>query len=256
MYLELIARNYNRLSKSEKKVADKITNNQINIYQDSIFEAAKIAGVSASLINKFCIKIGVSGWKTLKGIGFLSLTQKREESFFGYEFNIINNLIDELKHDLDNKINLLHQKITKANQVIIFANGNTKMIAKIFAAKMRQLNLRIDVFDYTTSIVLINEDIFPIFISISGDNKKYQYYLAFKKLNRKNSCYITFNEKDYDFHGLQINLGVYNIFSATEKAFPLASDVFLLALLNQIVKLQFDAKKELFEKLDTNKKYY
>lgn len=251
---KIIENNYAKLSKSEKLVADKILSDEINVIQHSITQAAQIAGVSVSLINKFCIKCGFSGWKTLQGLFYNSLHEpiKNVAGMFEEDFVALQNIFNLKKNYINAQINKLNNDIQKSKKIVFFANSNTHKLVEVIAFKLNKLGINTTIYSLveSPSIIFSNDDCI-IFVSMSGWNsnqKIRQYSEQFKKC--KKQYIITFGSA-INIKGVNvIALDAYNRFPKQEKSFPIITDVFMLYLLNKLVYYRLNNTEGIIEEID------
>lgn len=251
---DLINEKMNELSRSEKIIANKIIDGSISPLHHSITQAAQIAGVSISLVNKFCNKIGASGWKTFRSLCFLELRSKNQKAskLLSDEYNLLENTLVDKEKEISKFISSLYSNMNKSEKVIIFANGTTKMIVDTIAYKLNKLDGNIVTYDYTESFIHVNFNNTILFVSISGLNDKISYYQ--RSYTNKNQFLITFGE-DKKFEGTKLSLGIYKNFSKLEKSFPVITDVFMHFILNKLVSKRLEEitlikKKIINTKLD------
>lgn len=260
MVEKIIKQNYSKLSPMEKKVANKILDGQINVLHHSITQAANIAGVSVSLISKFCSKCGFSGWKTLSGIAFASLrtdsTSGEGNLFFSEQYMDLHNFLANKHKHLNLLLKKLNDDIDKSKKVIFFANSNTQKLVEVVAFKLNKLNLNAHVYSFTESSIIISaKNDCVIFVSVSGINSETKirhYSELFSKCDKQHL--ITFGNRMNIKNVNQIAIGHYNQFPKYEKSFPIITDGFMLYILNKIVEHQIIKNPHIQDVVDKTKK--
>ncbi len=183
-----IKKQYNKLTKSEKRVADFILENMGDIYRLSIVEVSELAGVSQPTIIRFVRAIGYEGYKEFKLAVAEEMGAKNKTSpLYGFDINknnrldeipsnIIGTAIDKLEKTLknisvDNYIQAVNA-ITKADKIVIFYVENSAVTAYDLMTKLVYLGINCNIYDdyYLQSVAAncMTEKDLAIAISYSG----------------------------------------------------------------------------------------
>ena len=238
LYLEIIKNHYTSLTKSEKNIANALLNREIDVLSVNSLDVAKHVGVSLSLINKFCMKIGLTGWKELKGIAVASLASSTSNLIdskkpIQEKINFLINVLIQSEGLIDKKIDLIVKKIQNSKRVIFVANGATYDLCKLTANKLKRIGYNSYTITFNTGYWTVLEDDYYILSTISGYQKKIKDVLSNKNIE-KNSCLITLGKYNKP-KILNISLDVYNKLSLREKALPISTDIGFLVILNKIL---------------------
>ncbi len=184
----IIKKQYNKLTKSEKRTADFILENMGDIYKLSIVEVSELAGVSQPTIIRFVRAIGYDGYKEFKLAVAEEVGSKNKTSpLYGFDINknnsldeipsnIIGTAIDKLEKTLKT-ISVEHYKqavnaITKAEKIVIFYVENSAVTAYDLMTKLVYLGIDCNIYDdyYLQSVAAdgMTEKDLAIAISYSG----------------------------------------------------------------------------------------
>lgn len=225
-----------QLSPSEKLVGHAILDGKIDPFTDSITQAARKVSVSASLVNKFCYKIGASGWKELKAISIASLSRglsdvKEENRVIDQITLVINSMISNPKYI---KIaENISKRIMKAKRTIVFSNEYTSLITRTFVYKLNKLNINIQNLSFEMSSFAVDPEDHVIFVSISGFQSKIGELI--KTLPEENEfSLITLGTSNERKITQKLAFDIFKYLKKEEKSFPMSSDVGLLIALNLI----------------------
>lgn len=242
--------NIEKLSVGEQRVARMLINGEVDIFSISITQLANKASVTPSMINKMCIKCGMSGWKTLKSFALLDLTKpadfgKSSKIFSSNYFRIQNFLLKKEAHII-NELEKILAEMVKVKRVTILANGSTYYLAKTFAEKMNKIGFNIFIYDYNVTGFVFDEHDYVLFLSISGNIPFAKDNIKYITHNAKCSL-ITFGNRKNNFSGIQLAIGIIEQINSSEKPFPTYIDVLFLKILNHIIELFFQKYGNLFD---------
>lgn len=184
-YLSRITNNYDKLSNSEKKIADYIINNKEEILNLSITSLSEKVGVGTATVTRFCYALGFKGFSEMKFYiekKLLSpLGEKeeiyREDSIMTLKqkvFNFNKEVIDDTQEvlndeELEKAINL----ISLANKVLIIGEGGSGASASMGYNLFLQIGLNCtystDAFLQVVNASQLNKDDVIIGIAHSGN---------------------------------------------------------------------------------------
>ena len=144
--------NYERLSKTEKKIADFLIENPERILALHITELSVLCGVSEASVVRFSKKIGFDGYQKLKlAIAQENHTHPINENITEEDtpYDIFSKICDDIycslektKKELDREaIAKCCEAILSAEQIILLGLGNSAPIANDAAHKMLRLGL-------------------------------------------------------------------------------------------------------------------
>lgn len=178
------------MSKKEKTLATYIEKNYTNILNLSIHELAKISGVSAATIIRFCKRLNLNGFPELKVQLSIIASQKDTKTEYdeihpGEQNNSIKekmklrfkSVIDATAETLDD--NLVKEAVNiiyNASQIQVFGVGASKLVAVDIYQKMLRLgkaiNANSDIHVASTQLVNLPKDAVLIIISNSGKTQE------------------------------------------------------------------------------------
>lgn len=183
--LDKILALYGSFSVTEKNIADYIMKHKQDIPNMTIAELAKKSQVSEASVTRFCKKIEVGGFHSLK----INLAQVS----FPKEIATIEEatLAQQLEHIKENKLseitqtmNFIHlepleavlDKFQKANKIIFLAYGNTIPVALDAAYRFNQIGIfsvAFEIWDASLSMLLnLTKEDLVVVISNSGETKE------------------------------------------------------------------------------------
>lgn len=183
--LDKILAMYNSFSATEKNVADYIIKNKQDVPNMTIAELAKNSQVSEASVTRFCKKIEVSGFHSLKinlaQISFPKEIEAIEEASLSQQLeHIKENKLAEITQTM-NFINVeplekVLEKFQQAKKIIFLAYGNTIPVALDAAYRFNQIgifSIASEIWDTNLSMLLnlTNEDLVVV-ISNSGETKE------------------------------------------------------------------------------------
>lgn len=193
---------YDRLSNTEKKIADFFLQNTDTIFQTPIAQLAEQSGVSQVAWVRFCKDIGFTGLKDMKNSLFAELNEAMADSgrHSSYEFTDIKNfstvdqIAENVKHSsmqaIEDTVRLLDfetvgtvvQKLIGAKTIQLFGVGASSQVAEDFYSKLIRIGKSVvydrDLhFQLTYAANLTPNDV-AIFVSNSGLTKELLDVLA------------------------------------------------------------------------------
>lgn len=183
-----IKKQYNTLTKSEKRAADYILENMSDISRLTIVEVAERANVSQPTIIRFARAMGYEGYRELKLAVAEEIGSKTVNSpLYGFDINksnkieeipskIIATAIDKLEKTLKAISVESYKKavkaITKAEKIVIFYVENSAVTACDLMTKLVYLGINCNIYDdyYLQSVAAnsMNERDLAIAVSYSG----------------------------------------------------------------------------------------
>ncbi|KAF1293056.1 MurR/RpiR family transcriptional regulator [Candidatus Enterococcus leclercqii] len=144
--LPMISSYFPSLSKSEKKVAQSILANPDEVQKMSLNEFSMMAGVGESTIVRFARKVGFGGYQDLKFELAKSLaTAEKDQNLV--EDNDFDKVFNQYQQSLLDTRNLIEagsvgkaaELIHGASRVVLFAVGNSGIIAEQLANRLKRL---------------------------------------------------------------------------------------------------------------------
>lgn len=182
---------YNSLTKSEKKVAEYVLENQETIIYMPISEVAESAAIGETTILRFCKKLGFSSYQEFKLSLVQDLASKEHEEtrrdftikqgdtleeiaekVIGYEMSILKETLDLLKtSDLEQAKNA----IIEAKKIEIYGVGASAVTGQDVALKLMRVGFNVaaytDLHTQMMSASLLKKGDLAIGISFSGSSK-------------------------------------------------------------------------------------
>ena len=148
-----IKSNYDRLSKSEKRIADFLIENPESVLLLHITDFAAACGVSEATIVRFAKKVGFDGYQQLKiAVAKEHHTGPLNENITAADtpYDIFTKICDDIYCSLEKTKKQLDgealakccEAILSSDDIIIFGLGNSAPIANDAAHKMLRLGLR------------------------------------------------------------------------------------------------------------------
>lgn len=183
-----IKKQYNRLTKSEKRAADYVLENMGDIPRMSIVEVAEKADVSQPTIIRFVRAIGYEGYREFRVAVAEEIGSKGVNSpLYGFNINR-NNKIDEIPSKiigtatdkLEKTLKTISvenykkavKAITEAEKIVIFYVENSAVTAYDLMTKLVYLGINCNIYDdyYLQSVAAnsMNEKDLAIAVSYSG----------------------------------------------------------------------------------------
>lgn len=201
----LIEANSNKFSKNDRIIANYITIHSASVINLDIVSLSKEIYVSKSSITRFCIKIGLPGYKELK---YLLNDVTDENSSDKIEFNT---MIDFFQHDYikiiekikmtvdDQTIKKVVEKINKAKRVFAVGVGSSGFSAHEFSYRLQRLGISSNSisdnhFILMNSKIATNDDLFIVF-SQNGETKL--LVEALENLNENNVTSILITQYNH-----------------------------------------------------------
>ncbi len=185
--LTLLRSNYNNMTKSEKRIADYILNNDKDIMTQTISDLAANTHSSEITISRFCKKIGFSGLQSLKislagevysqdelvsqEIGEHDSYKTIAEKLFS---SITDGLMDTLKLLDFKEIDKAVKIISQARQICVYGFGNSYTVCKDIETRFMRFGIPIKAYcdlhmQVTASSLLTDKDV-VIVVSHTGSN--------------------------------------------------------------------------------------
>lgn len=187
--IKKIKSDYFGMSDTYKLIADTVIKNQDN-FTFTVKELSEASYCAQSTIIKFCHSLGYESYKIFKHE--VNSTDINNFSTLTKSFELVDNYLAE-HNEL---VNDLISSIQSANQVYIFASGQSRVSAIDFYLKVNKiLNDRV-IFEYEPSIQkrvikTINPNDLVIFISNSGQSKELISFLPKIKTQCQNIFLVT-----------------------------------------------------------------
>lgn len=157
--LEQISLNIDKLSKSERKVADVILSNPKTAIHSSIATLAKMASVSEPTVNRFCHRMDTKGFPDFKlrlaqslanGTPYLSRHIDESDSVEDYTNKIYETTLASLDHSrkkIDTgAINRAVDILTQAKKISFFGLGASSVVAQDALNKFFRFNVPVQSF--------------------------------------------------------------------------------------------------------------
>ncbi|MCR5758246.1 MAG: MurR/RpiR family transcriptional regulator [Selenomonas sp.] len=202
--LPILSSAYENLTKSEKNIADYISEHKEMIMRETVAEIAKHTGSSEITISRFCKKVGFSGLQELKialaaelssaiETPYQEINVKDNEEVVGRKIfrNITDGLQDTLKILDFSLISAAVDLLGKARRVAIYGFGNSATVCKDLETRFLRFGMAVqsfsDVHMQVTSAALLSREDVVIAVSHTGANKD---ILESLKIARKNGAKI------------------------------------------------------------------
>lgn len=245
--LELIQKNLDTFSKSERKVAEVvIASPQIAIHS-SIATLAKMASVSEPTVNRFCRRLNTKGFPDFKlhlaqslalGTPYVNRNVNEDDGPSAYTAKIFESTIaclENVKDSLDiSLINRAVDVLTQANKISFFGLGASASVAKDALNKFFRFNIPVSCFDDVvmqkmSSINSSDGDVI-VLISHTGRTKA---LVEIAKLARQNDAFVIALTAHNSPLALQSNLVLStNVPEDTDIYMPMASRIAQLVLID------------------------
>ncbi|TEW56019.1 MurR/RpiR family transcriptional regulator [Psychromonas sp. RZ22] len=202
--LELIKKNLDTFSKSERKVAEAILAAPQTAIHSSIANLAKIAQVSEPTVNRFCRRLDTKGFPDFKlhlaqslanGTPYVNRNVDEDDGPEAYTSKIFESTmacLDVAKNSLDiNLINRAVDILTQANKISFFGLGASSSVAHDALNKFFRFNIPVSCFDdivmQRMSCINSSEGDVIVLISHTGRTKP---LVEIARLARENDAFV------------------------------------------------------------------
>jgi DNA-binding MurR/RpiR family transcriptional regulator len=194
---EIIKENYQQLTPTQKKIAQRILKQQDKLVSSSITQCSEVLGVSEASVTRFVVAIGFSGYssfqdylgeslrnqlQSIKKIAFGTKDSISDTNFVEKTFiNDVHNLQDGLQYVDVEKLKKLAERCNSARRVYILGMGIAKSIVCFLEFRMRRLGIDVRVLSNNSmemleSMLLIDKQ--DILLSIAFQKGYYEITLA------------------------------------------------------------------------------
>lgn len=202
--LELIQKNIDTFSKSERKVAEVIIASPQVAIHSSIATLAKMADVSEPTVNRFCRRLDTKGFPDFKlhlaqslanGTPYVNRNVNEDDGPEAYTAKIFESTmacLDVAKSELDiPSINRAVDVLTQANKISFFGLGASSSVAHDALNKFFRFNIPVSSFDDVVmqkmSCINSSEGDVIVLISHTGRTKA---LVEVAKLARENDAFV------------------------------------------------------------------
>ncbi|AGH81003.1 DNA-binding transcriptional regulator HexR [Psychromonas sp. CNPT3] len=202
--LELIQKNLDTFSKSERKVAEVIIASPQVAIRSSIATLAKMAEVSEPTVNRFCRRLDTKGFPDFKlhlaqslvnGTPYVNRNVDENDGPEAYTAKIFESTmacLDVAKNTLDtNLVNRAVDVLTQANKISFFGLGASSSVAHDALNKFFRFNIPVSCFDdilmQKMSCINSGEGDVIVFISHTGRTKA---LVEVAHLARENDAFV------------------------------------------------------------------
>lgn len=202
--LELIKKNLDTFSKSERKVAEAILASPQTAIHSSIATLAKTAQVSEPTVNRFCRRLDTKGFPDFKlhlaqslanGTPYVNRNVNENDGPEAYTSKIFESTmacLDVAKNSLDtNLINRAVDALTQANKISFFGLGASSSVAHDALNKFFRFNIPVSCFDdivmQRMSCINSSEGDVIVLISHTGRTKP---LVDIARLARENDAFV------------------------------------------------------------------
>ncbi|WP_435237448.1 MurR/RpiR family transcriptional regulator [Psychromonas sp. PT13] len=202
--LELVQRNLDTFSKSERKVAEVILDSPQTAIHSSIATLAKMAKVSEPTVNRFCRRLDTKGFPDFKlqlaqslanGTPYVNRNVNEDDGPGAYTSKIFESAmacLNVAKNSLDTSlINRAVDVLTAANKISFFGLGASSSIAHDALNKFFRFNIPVTCFDdivmQEMNCINSSEGDVIVLISHTGRTKA---LVEVAKLGRENDAFI------------------------------------------------------------------
>ena len=279
--LELIKKNLDTFSKSERKVAEAILASPETAIHSSIANLAKTAEVSEPTVNRFCRRLDTKGFPDFKlhlaqslanGTPYVNRNVNEDDGPEAYTSKIFESTmacLNTAKNGLDtNLINRAVDVLTQANKISFFGLGASSSVAHDALNKFFRFNIPVSCFDdivmQRMSCINSSEGDVIVLISHTGRTK---LLVEVAQLARENDAFVIAlteaNSPLAEQSNLVLSLGVPE---DTDVYMPMSSRIAQLVLIDvlttgftlrrgakfrdNIKKVKVDIKDSRFEKIN------
>lgn len=172
--IDKIKERYQKLTKSEKKIADYIFSNQHRVVHSTMNDLSQLLGVGDATIMRFCKKLDYNGFTDLKISIAKDNIHATKESF--NNFSLLNTINDSLSrtHQLidEENFNNAVTLIRNAKNISIFGKGQSGMSAEDFQKLLLGIGVHATTFvdsdfQYNAAASLQEDDLLIVF-SLTG----------------------------------------------------------------------------------------
>jgi len=202
--LELIKKNLDTFSKSERKVAETILASPETAIHSSIANLAKLAEVSEPTVNRFCRRLDTKGFPDFKlhlaqslanGTPYVNRNVNEDDGPEAYTSKIFESTmacLNAAKIGLDtNLINRAVDVLTQANKISFFGLGASSSVAHDALNKFFRFNIPVSCFDDVVmqrmSCINSSEGDVIVLISHTGRTKP---LVEIAQLARENDAFV------------------------------------------------------------------
>ncbi|WP_160062131.1 MurR/RpiR family transcriptional regulator [Psychromonas sp. L1A2] len=202
--LELIKKNLDTFSKSERKVAEAILVSPETAIHSSIANLAKTAEVSEPTVNRFCRRLDTKGFPDFKlhlaqslanGTPYVNRNVNEDDGPEAYTSKIFESTmacLNTAKNGLDtNLINRAVDVLTQANKISFFGLGASSSVAHDALNKFFRFNIPVSCFDdivmQRMSCINSSEGDVIVLISHTGRTK---LLVEVAQLARENDAFV------------------------------------------------------------------
>lgn len=202
--LELIKKNLDTFSKSERKVAEAILISPETAIHSSIANLAKMAEVSEPTVNRFCRRLDTKGFPDFKlhlaqslanGTPYVNRNVNEDDGPEAYTAKIFESTmacLNAAKNSIDtNLINRAVDVLTQANKISFFGLGASSSVAHDALNKFFRFNIPVSCFDdivmQRMSCINSNEGHVIVLISHTGRTKP---LVEIAQLARENNAFV------------------------------------------------------------------
>jgi len=245
--LELIKKNLDTFSKSERKVAEAILASPQTAIHSSIANLAKAAEVSEPTVNRFCRRLDTKGFPDFKlhlaqslanGTPYVNRNVNENDGPEAYTSKIFESTmacLDVAKNGLDtNLVNRAVDVLTQANKISFFGLGASSSVAHDALNKFFRFNIPVSCFDdivmQRMSCINSSEGDVIVLISHTGRTKP---LVEIAQLARENDAFVialtAYNSPLAEQSNLVLSLGVPE---DTDVYMPMASRIAQLVLID------------------------
>ncbi|MCP5078181.1 MAG: MurR/RpiR family transcriptional regulator [Psychromonas sp.] len=245
--LELIQKNIETFSKSERKVAEVIIESPQVAIHSSIATLAKMADVSEPTVNRFCRRLDTKGFPDFKlhlaqslanGTPYVNRNVNEDDGPDAYTSKIFESTmacLDVAKNALDtNLINRAVDVLTQANKISFFGLGASSSVAHDALNKFFRFNIPVACFDdivmQKMSCINSTEGDVIVLISHTGRTKA---LVEVARLARENDAFVialtVHNSPLADHSNLVLSMSVPE---DTDIYMPMASRIAQLVLID------------------------
>ncbi|TEW49834.1 MurR/RpiR family transcriptional regulator [Psychromonas algicola] len=245
--LELIKKNLDTFSKSERKVAEAILASPETAIHSSIANLAKNAQVSEPTVNRFCRRLDTKGFPDFKlrlaqslanGTPYVNRNVNENDGPEAYTSKIFESTmacLNVAKNGLDtNLINRAVDILTQANKISFFGLGASSSVAHDAFNKFFRFNIPVSCFDdivmQRMSCINSSEGDVIVLISHTGRTKP---LVEIAQLARENDAFVialtAYNSPLAEQSNLVLSLGVPE---DTDIYMPMSSRIAQLVLID------------------------
>lgn len=245
--LELIKKNIDTFSKSERKVAEAILESPQTAIHSSIANLAKLSQVSEPTVNRFCRRLDTKGFPDFKlhlaqslanGTPYVNRNVNENDGPDAYTSKIFESTmacLDVAKNGLDTSlINRAVDVLTQANKISFFGLGASSSVAHDALNKFFRFNIPVSCFDdivmQRMSCINSSEGDVIVLISHTGRTKP---LVEIAQLARENDAFVialtAYNSPLAEQSNLVLSLGVPE---DTDVYMPMASRIAQLVLID------------------------